>query len=191
MNHDRRKTPENSLCHQQGCMEAASYRAPRAPEKLDEYYWFCLEHVRAYNKTWNYYQNMDEGMMARDQYNDLLGNRPSWPFGGAEQQQQFQQSFDKGFDANEFTAKAHYDWRFGDDNGDDFFAQPPQKIPAPIQRALKKMQLALPIDSKTLKKRYKVLVKQLHPDLNGLSVVNEKRLQDVNLAYHELKQWLQ
>ncbi|MCH9845201.1 MAG: hypothetical protein K0U39_06795, partial [Alphaproteobacteria bacterium] len=180
MNHDRRKTPENRLCHQQECMEAALYRAPRSPKQLDEYYWFCLAHVRAYNKAWNYYQNMDAGMIERDQYNDLLGNRPSWPFGGGEAEQQFQQSFDRGFDKDAFTEKAHYDWRFDDENDEDF-AEKTQKIPVSIQRALKKMQLALPIDLKTLKKRYKILVKQLHPDINGISADNEKKLQDVNL----------
>ena len=181
--------PENSPCHQKGCMEDGLHRAPRSPNQLDDYYWFCLAHIRAYNKAWNYYQNMDAGMIERDQYNDLLGNRPSWPFGGADAEQQFQQSFDRGFDKESFTEKAHFDWQF-DDNDEDF-EETTQKIPASIVHALKKMQLSLPIDLKTLKKRYKILVKQLHPDINGISEDNERKLQDVNLAYHELKQWLQ
>ena len=36
------------------------YRAPKGRERLNEYFWFCLNHVREYNKAWDYYAGMSE-----------------------------------------------------------------------------------------------------------------------------------
>ena len=33
-------------CEHPGCDAEAAYRAPRSPQHLDEYRWFCLDHVR-------------------------------------------------------------------------------------------------------------------------------------------------
>ena len=32
--------------------------APRSRDALRDYLWFCLDHVRAYNKAWNYYDGL-------------------------------------------------------------------------------------------------------------------------------------
>src|SRR5262249_16055283 len=52
--------PQVTLCNHPGCTEAGLHRAPKSRQKLNEYYWFCLEHVRAYNKSWDYYAGMNQ-----------------------------------------------------------------------------------------------------------------------------------
>ena len=42
-----------------GCNKPGEYRAPKN-RGLKEYYWFCLEHVQAYNAKWNYYEGEDD-----------------------------------------------------------------------------------------------------------------------------------
>ena len=37
----------------------AAYPAPRAPDRLHDYVWFCLDHVRTYNRQWSYFPGMD------------------------------------------------------------------------------------------------------------------------------------
>ena len=34
------------VCQHEGCSEAGKFRAPKSPDVLDEFYWFCKEHVR-------------------------------------------------------------------------------------------------------------------------------------------------
>ena len=44
------------ICEKQGCNEPGQYRAPKNPRNLDDYFWFCKDHVREYNANWNYFQ---------------------------------------------------------------------------------------------------------------------------------------
>jgi len=47
-------------CDHPTCGEGGDYRAPKSPQQLDAYFWFCLEHVRAYNTAWNYFSGMSQ-----------------------------------------------------------------------------------------------------------------------------------
>lgn len=49
------------ICNDEGCKEHALYPAPKSNKKLDEYVWFCIRHIREYNKNWNYFRDMSEG----------------------------------------------------------------------------------------------------------------------------------
>ncbi len=45
-------------CAADGCIEEGAYPAPKSRSALRDYLWFCLEHVREYNKSWNYYEGL-------------------------------------------------------------------------------------------------------------------------------------
>ena len=45
-------------CDCTGCGAFGDFRAPRARDRLTEDYWFCLDHVRAYNAAWDDYKGM-------------------------------------------------------------------------------------------------------------------------------------
>ena len=47
-------------CDSPGCEALGEYRAPKSRRDLKNYWWFCLEHVRAYNSTWDYYKGMSQ-----------------------------------------------------------------------------------------------------------------------------------
>jgi hypothetical protein len=68
-------------CEWAGCNKLAKYRAPRSRVKLDEFHWFCLEHVRQYNSTWNYYAGLDESAIEESRRADAVWDRPTWTFG--------------------------------------------------------------------------------------------------------------
>ena len=44
-----------------GCGAQGEYRAPKDRSHLNDYWWFCLEHVRAYNGSWDYFKGMTPG----------------------------------------------------------------------------------------------------------------------------------
>ena len=68
-------------CDLPGCGAPGEYRAPKSRLNLREYWWFCLEHVRAYNSTWDYYKGMSPVEMERELRADTAWQRPSWPLG--------------------------------------------------------------------------------------------------------------
>ena len=49
---------ENSSrqCDVEGCELIGKYRAPKSPKNVDEFNWFCLKHVKEYNRKWNFFE---------------------------------------------------------------------------------------------------------------------------------------
>ena len=66
-----------------GLSRAAEYPAPKSRDRLDEYHWFCLEHVREYNKSWNFCDGMNEEIESEIR-EDTVWRRPTWPLGSGE-----------------------------------------------------------------------------------------------------------
>ena len=52
-------------CEWHGCTQAGGYRAPKGRHQEGKYFSFCLDHVREYNKSYNYFAGMgDEDIIA-------------------------------------------------------------------------------------------------------------------------------
>ena len=58
------RTPDRA-CDAPGCTSEGLHRAPRSRETLNQFFWFCLDHVREYNRTWNYCAGMNEHQIER------------------------------------------------------------------------------------------------------------------------------
>ena len=68
-------------CQHAGCTNTGQYRAPKSPDDLDEFYWFCKEHVREYNLKWNFFHGHTEEEMAKQIDRDRVWERETKPFG--------------------------------------------------------------------------------------------------------------
>lgn len=162
------------LCDHPDCTEAGVYRAPKARDRLDDYYWFCLDHVRLYNATWDYFQGMSEDQIERIRRNDTVWQRPTWPLGGNGSR------IDEEIDAALRRA-------FGFDRTGESEGERPQKPQSDEERALAALDLPGSASFTDVKTRYKKLAKRLHPDANGGDRSAEERLKDINHAYAVLK----
>lgn len=161
-------------CAHQGCEAEGLYRAPRSRDNVRDYIWFCLDHVRAYNRQWNYFEGLDESGMEEAIRRSTTWERPSWKFGTAG---------GKG-------AQAAFDDPLGLFGGSGRTDNPGQTDPAvnPDERkAFDIFGLDPCADAETMKKRYKQLAKAHHPDANGGSREAEDRLKMINWAYNVLK----
>ena len=47
--------PSGKKCHHKGCELEGTFRAPKSPDLIDEFHWFCLKHVKEYNQKWNFF----------------------------------------------------------------------------------------------------------------------------------------
>ena len=52
-------------CEWQGCSEPGLYPAPKGRGQEGKYHRFCLEHVREYNKSYNYFAGMPDEDVAK------------------------------------------------------------------------------------------------------------------------------
>ena len=150
----------------------AAYPAPRAPDRLHDYVWFCLDHVRTYNRQWSYFPGMD-----RADIDEAV--RRSLEFGGRHRQGRFSASpaFDDPIDIFAGAAGRMPPSR----------RWPPGSAEAEAAAA---MSLSDDMTLPALKSRYKELVKHHHPDANGGCPASEERMKSITRAYRVLHEAL-
>ena len=68
-------------CEWQGCREPGLYPAPKGRNREGQYHRFCLDHVRQYNKTYNYFSGLPDEAVVKHQKDDTIGHRPTWFIG--------------------------------------------------------------------------------------------------------------
>ncbi|TKW68273.1 MAG: J domain-containing protein [Paracoccus denitrificans] len=168
------------VCDKEGCDEAGQYRAPKSPRALDEYYWFCKDHVREYNLNWNYFQGQSEEEFQEFLDNATVWERPTKPFGKATQEQQAWARHGVN-DPLEILGA----------NGTDPAVREAslrRKLPPTERRALDILEAKDGWTKAEIRKQYKSLVKVLHPDMNGGDRSDEDRLAEVVWAWDQIKE---
>ena len=157
-------------CDLPGCTAAGEYRAPKSRFALDQYYWFCLEHVRAYNASWDFYKGMSPGEIELQLRADTTWHRPTWPLGRNGAPAQLDEAALR--DPLHILAAGRAAQR-----------QPRSDTPSELREPLATLGLDWPVSLDVLKTRYKDLAKRHHPDANGGDRGAEERLKTINLAY--------
>jgi len=157
-------------CDMPGCGSQGEYRAPKSRVALRDYWWFCLEHVRAYNAAWDFYKGMSPGEIEAETRADTSWHRPTWPLG----------TLGARLDAEVLHDPLHVlnarrRSREPERNGSE--------MPADLREPLATLGLAWPVTLEDLKARYKTLAKLHHPDANNGDRGAEERLKTINLAY--------
>ena len=175
---DGNAQPDIRVCAKEGCTAEAEYKAPRSARDVRDYIWFCLDHVREYNKSWNYFDGMDEAGMEDAIRRSTTWERPSWKFGTSNKSTNttWQNAFDDPLGLFGENGKAN-----------DEKASP---YSSDERKALAIFGLSSCTDPQEVKKRYKELAKAHHPDANGGSTEAEERLKTINWAYAILKKTL-
>jgi DnaJ domain len=167
-------------CDHPGCLAGGDFRAPKSRLQLHDYFWFCLEHVRAYNAAWNYYAGMNETEIEAEIRHDTVWQRPSWKLGdrhGPAYADRIRDHF--GVFSNGSQAG---DWR---DNGRANEAV--RRVLSAREQALATFEIEPPFTPVRLKARYKALVKLHHPDAHGGDKAAEEKFKIINQAYATLK----
>jgi curved DNA-binding protein CbpA len=173
-------------CQWDGCNAPGTHRAPVGRQREGEYFRFCIDHVRLYNKNFNYFSGAPDEEIARFQKEAMIGHRPTWKM-GAGGQARYSADF-----ARKRSGSAGYYSRLGDPFN-LFTAERAEQVPARKlktleTRALETLGLAENATGAEIKARYKELVKRHHPDLNGGNRASEDRFRDVVQAYRLLRQ---
>jgi hypothetical protein len=178
------------VCEHPSCKAAGEYRAPKGRDREGQYWRFCLQHVREYNASYNYFAGMSDTAVAAFQKDSVIGHRPTWAMG-----------VNSAAAGEGQGAKAEpREWEYVDPlgvlRGEDFTqararrAAPEPKRPrytGAVRRALDILGLDETADGPAIKAQYKALVKRFHPDANGGDRSFEERLRDIIKAHDTLK----
>ncbi len=173
-------------CEAPGCTRPGPHRAPKGRKHEGQYWHFCIDHVRAYNATYNYFDGMNDAAVQAYQKDAVIGHRPTWAMG-------------MNKPGKPSAADVERDWAYADPLGILRAAgvagakrapEPEPRRPrhtASVRKALDVLGLDENADSAAIKAQYKTLVKRFHPDANGGDRSFEDRLRDIIRAHDVLR----
>jgi hypothetical protein len=188
---DRRLRAELPACDWPACSGPATHRAPKGRDHANEYWQFCLEHVREYNNSYNFFAGMSDDAVAKYQKDALTGHRPTWKMGsiGGKRARRATRDFRDGFPGDDpFSLLGENGTRpTGPGAGHAKTAPEGRKIFNAQRRALETLGLEDDASRADIKSKFKTLVKRHHPDANGGDRGSEARLREIIQAYNYLK----
>ena len=164
------------ICDSENCNEKGEYRAPKSRIRLNEYFYFCLKHIKEYNKSWDFYKGLTVNQIELSMRKDTVWDRPSWPLKGDPNKVLDQINEFISNDYNLF--KKDKDFREFDKNRIEDVSLTPEQ-----NKALQLFGLKLPVNLEELKKKYKKLVKIFHPDVNDNNKEAENKFKEINESY--------
>lgn len=170
-------------CQHPGCTEAGQYRAPRSPDALDDYLWFCKDHVREYNLKWNFFSGQTETEMLDAMERDRVWGKATSAFGKGENRDWSRHGIDDPYQVLGENAT-----RRRPEQGGHTRHSHTRKLPATERRALEILDARDTWSRIEIRRQYKSLVKDLHPDLNAGNRADEERLQEVVWAWDQIKE---
>ncbi|WOK37885.1 J domain-containing protein [Sphingomonas sp. C3-2] len=170
------------ICAHPACNEPGEFRAPGARSSSfdgpGDWRWLCLDHVRAFNAGYNFFDGMDADEIVAAQRPFAGWERETRAFaaGGADRPPRWA-DFTDPLDAigARFQRKVEPERQDG------------RPLSGEDRRDMKTLGLAADADRSALRRRYAELVRRYHPDRNGGDRSHEKTLQDVIAAYTRLK----
>jgi len=193
----RQAEEHTPVCQWKGCRAPGEHKAPMGRGRENEYYRFCLDHVRQFNASYNYFAGMSDAEVEDFRKGAVTGHRPTWKLGadkggtdnlseanvgnaGARRYAQF---------ARHGTQDPHHVLDDSDAVTHGTGRQTPRRALKPLERkAFETLHLAETALGPEIKSRFKELVKRHHPDANGGDRGAEDKLREIIQAYNYLKQ---
>lgn len=151
-------------CYNPDCKELGIYPAPKSKENLREYLYFCINCIREFNKSWNYFEGLNEQELEIEIRKSTTWNRPSWKFGTKNLNYDFEKAFRQFNDQKKL-----------DEN---------KNVSKKIKDAFNLLDLDLNSSPDEIKRRYKNLAKKWHPDVQqNEDSGNKNKFIDITNAY--------
>ena len=164
-----------NICEWENCMESGDFKAPVEKDNSKKYRWLCKTHIKLFNKSWNYFDGMDQYEIESFIKQDMTWHRPTQKFGSSD---------------NFFNIL----WNNALNDKFDFFKQEKninnlngKKLSEKDMDAFKIMGLELSASWPIIQKKFKTLVKKFHPDRNSGNKKFEDKLKKITMAYSHLK----
>ena len=164
-----------NICDWNNCFEVGDYKAPVEKDNSKNYRLLCLNHVKEFNKNWNYFSGMNDEQIMEFLRSDMTWHKPTQSFSSPDnffkvlwnnalKDEVDKTKFDKGFDHMK---------KFKFNNQDI--------------KAFEILGITEGIKWQSVRGKFKELVKKFHPDMNAGSKKFEDKLKVITLAYTQLK----
>ena len=164
-----------NICEWENCKESGKFKAPQEKDNSKNYKWLCKEHIKLFNKNWNYFEGMSQDEIEDFLKSDLTWHRPTQKFASSD-------NFFNILWNNALSDKFNF---FKQEKMTNDFTV--RKLSEKDKDAFRIMELELNADWSIVQKKFKTLVKKFHPDRNAGNKRFEDKLNKITLAYSHLK----
>ena len=165
------------ICDWDNCKNQGKYKAPIEKDNSKNFRLLCLEHIKIFNKKWNYFADMNDQEIEFFVKSDLTWHKATKSFGSSE-------NFFNILWNNALEDKLNI---FKSSNFTEFKKN---RLNDTDKDALDIMELKYDAKWEEIQKKFKTLVKKYHPDKNLGSKKYEDTLKKITLAYSQLKMTL-
>ena len=134
----------------------------------------CLEHVKEFNKNWNYFSGMDDQQVIDFLKSDMIWHKPTQSFSSSDNffkvlwNDTLKDELDKEKIKSEFNHMRQFKFDHKDIN------------------AFSILGVSVGIKWQKVQEKFKILVKKFHPDMNSGNIKYEEKLKLITLAYTQL-----
>ena len=162
------------ICDWENCNEQGKYKAPVEKDNSRKFRLLCLEHIKVFNKKWNYFENMSSEEVEYFVKSDLTWHKSTKSFGSSENF--FNILWNNALEdkLNIFKTSNYANYKKANLSQKD-------------KDALEVMELKSSSNWEEIQKKFKLLVKKYHPDKNHGNKKYEDKLKMITLAYSQLK----
>ena len=162
------------ICDWENCCEDGKFKAPLERDNSKKFRLLCLNHIKEFNKSWNYFENMNENEIQNFIKSDLVWHKSTKSFGSSDNF--FSILWNNALDDNlniftNSSFKKHKKSNFSEKDKDAF----------------RVLDLDCSMKWEDIQKKFKSLVKKYHPDKNKGSKKYEDKLKKITLAYSQLR----
>ena len=164
-----------NICDWNNCNEIGEYKAPVERDNSKKYRLLCLEHVKEFNKNWNYFSGMTDTQVIDFLKSDMTWHKPTQGFSSSDNffKVLWNNALNDGFDDSKFKSHFEADKRF--------------KFSSNDIKAFGILGISVGLKWDKIQEKFKKLVKKFHPDMNSGNKKFEDKLKVITLAYTQLK----
>ena len=164
-----------NICDWKNCREIGEYKAPVEKDNSKKYRLLCLDHVKEFNKNWNYFSGMNDDQVIEFLKSDMIWHKPTQSFSSSDNffKVLWNNTLKDDFDKEKFHSDLNHMRQFRYNNKDI--------------KAFEILGISVGSKWESIYKKFKILVKKFHPDMNSGNKKFEEKLKSITLAYTQLK----
>ncbi len=163
------------ICDWNNCKEIGKYKAPIEKDNSKKFRMLCLEHVKEFNKNWNYFSGMNDDQVIEFLKSDMTWHKPTQSFSSSDNffkvlwNNTLKDELDKDIFKSEYNHMRQFKFNHKD------------------IKAFSILGISVGLKWQKIQEKFKILVKKFHPDMNAGNKKYEEKLKLITLAYTQLK----
>ena len=164
-----------NICDWNNCRKIGEFKAPIERDNSKKYRLLCIDHIKEFNKNWNYFSGMDDDQIFEFLKSDMTWHKPTQSFSSSDNffKILWNSALKDELDKTRLKSDFNHMRKFKFDQNDI--------------KAFSVLGATIGLKWEKIQTKFKKLVKKFHPDMNAGDKKYEEKLKIITLAYTQLK----